>query len=378
MKIILAPDKFKGTMSSPAVCAILRQAFLQVMPNAELVSLPMADGGEGTVDAILSATNGTLRQVSVSGPFSEPVQAVFGLYREGRSAVIEMAAASGMALVPRSRLNPMEATSFGTGELIRAALDLGVEEITIGIGGSATVDGGAGMAQALGYRLLDAEGGSIGRGAQALERLVSIDVSGVDPRLFQTRIHVACDVTNPLLGPNGAVAVYAPQKGASADMLPVLESNLARLGDLWIRQSMLDSVELPGDGAAGGMGAGLRAFCHARPRSGAAMMMEALQFQDHLRNADLVVTGEGCTDSQTSSGKLCAEIAKTARKEQVPVLLLSGGLQGNLAAFNELFDMAFSTSTGRPSLDEMLAFAKEDLLFTAVNVARLIERTSHQ
>ncbi len=376
MKIILAPDKFKGNMTSPEVCAILQDAFLSVMPSAQVISLPMADGGEGTVDAVVAANQGELRRVEVTGPLGEKVQAGFGLYNENRSAVLEMSSASGLALLDPSRLDPLSATTYGTGELIRAALDCGVRELTIGIGGSATVDGGAGMAQALGYRLLDKAGRELPSGAKHLKDLASIDASGADRRLFETRIRVACDVTNPLLGPNGAAAVYGPQKGADTpEKIEELEKGLTVLADLWLLNSYLESVDRPGDGAAGGLGAGLRAFCKATPTSGARLVMSMLELEKHLAGANLLVTGEGCTDSQTESGKLCAEIAAASKEHNVPVLLLSGALKGDPKGFNRTFDFAFSTSTGaHASIADAIRAGKTDLRFTALNLAKLITR----
>lgn len=374
MKIILAPDKFKGNMTSPEVCDILQDAFLSVMPSAQIISLPMADGGEGTVDAVVAANRGEIRRVEVTGPLGEKVSAALGLYDDRRSAVLEMSSASGLALLDPSRLDPLSANTYGTGELIRAALDCGVRELTIGIGGSATVDGGAGMAQALGYRLLDKNGRDLPPGAKHLKDLASIDASGADRRLFETDIRVACDVTNPLLGPNGAAAVYGPQKGAKTpEMVEELEKSLTVLADLWLLNSWLESVDRPGDGAAGGLGAGLRAFCKATPTSGARLVMKMLHLEKHLEGASLLVTGEGCTDSQTESGKLCAEVAAVCKQHSVPVLLLSGALKGDPDGFNRTFDFAFSTSTGaHASIAEAIRAGKTDLRFTAVNLAKLI------
>lgn len=376
MKIVLAPDKYKGNMSSPEICSIVRKAFLEIMPDAEIISLPMADGGEGTVDAMVAAGGGEIRKVTVTGPLGgRKVEAVYGIYNSGKSAVLEMASASGMALVPKKELNPLLATTYGTGELIKVILDARVRDITIGIGGSATVDGGAGMAQALGYSLLDASGRELPHGGGALENIASIDCSKADRRIFDTKFKVACDVTNPLLGSNGAAHVYGPQKGATPDMVDRLEKCLGKLASVWIESGMLASVEEPGDGAAGGLGAGLRAFCKAVPSSGARLIMNALEFDRHIRSADLVITGEGCTDSQTESGKLCCEVAKAAHDANVPVMLLSGGLKGDRSGFNDTFDFSFSISSGaHASIEEAIAAGRENLYFTARNLAALISR----
>lgn len=373
-KIIFAPDKFKSCMTAPEVCAVLTEAFQDIMPETQFVSLPMADGGDGTVEAILAATGGERVTVRVTGPLGRDVDASFGICRNGECAVLEMASASGIALLKVDELDPLHATTYGTGELIKAALDRGVKEIVLGIGGSATVDGGAGMAQALGYRLLDENGVDLPFGGSALLNLKTIDDSHVDPRLFETRIRVACDVTSPLLGPTGSAAVFGPQKGASPDDVILLEKALSALNEVWLKQGMLTPAALPGDGAAGGLGAGLRAFCKARPESGANLVMDTLELERHLAGADLVVTGEGRTDSQTGEGKLCGELAKKAHAHGVKVLLLSGSLEGTDEDYIPLFDYVFSTSTGRVTLSEILAHGPEDLYFTARNIARLLKK----
>ena len=372
MKIILAPDKFKGCMRSPQICEILRRAFNEVFPSAEIVSLPMADGGEGTVEALLAASGGELRSAPVTGPVGKTVDARFGLYNNGRSAVMEMSSASGLELITRKELNPLKTSTYGTGELLKAILDCGVGEITVGIGGSATVDGGAGMAQALGYNLLDAAGNEIGLGAGSLANVSSICADNVDPRLANVKIRVASDVRNPLLGRNGAARVYGPQKGATPEMVIALESGLSQLAKAWLDAGMLDSVEQPGDGAAGGLGAGMRAFCKAQMLPGARLVMDAISFECHLSGASFVVTGEGCTDSQTDEGKLCSEVAKVARKAGIPVILLSGSLKGDVLKLNGAFDVAMSISTGHSSLEEAIAAGRHDLYFTARNLAKLV------
>ena len=375
MKILVAPDKYKSNMDSPTVCRIIGEAFRKVMPCAEIVLLPMADGGEGTVNALAWASGGELRRAEVTGPYGRKVTAEFALYRNGQAAVLEMSSASGIALADRSEWNPLKATTRGTGELIRAALDSGARDITIGIGGSATVDGGAGMAQALGFKLLDENGMELPPGGGPLTELARIDGSSADPRLKECVFHTACDVTSPLLGPQGAAQVFGPQKGATPEMIEVLERGLARLADVWMKQGMLPRVDQPGDGAAGGLGAGLKAFCGSQSRSGAQLVMNALDFRKHLAGADLVITGEGCTDAQTEAGKICGEIAKCAREARVPVLLLSGSLAGDPQEFFKTFDYAFSTSSGHTSLEATLANGRRDLAFSAENIAKLWSRS---
>ena len=375
MKIIIAPDKYKGNMTSPEICAIIREAFLEEMPDAEIICIPLADGGDGTMEALTAAHHGELRRISVRGPLGTPVEARFGIFDSGRSAVIEMAAASGLALLKPEELDPLRADTYGTGELIRFSLDNGAESLIIGIGGSATVDGGTGMARALGYRFLDAEGKELPPGPENLIRLEKIDAAGVDPKLHAAGIKVACDVTNPLLGPQGTVSVYGPQKGVVQETAPKLEAALTRLSQVWKKQGMIDTVEKPGDGAAGGLGAGLRAFCRAELTSGARLIMQAAGLEKHLPGADLLITGEGCTDSQTDAGKLCGEAAGIAHQYGVPVLLLSGALKGDPFQFSQTFDYAFSTSTGaHADIAEAIRAGRNDLMFTARNLARIFKK----
>ncbi len=376
MKIIIAPDKYKGNMTSPELCSIIRNAFLAEMPDAEIVCIPLADGGDGTVEALTAAVHcGELRTFQVSDPLGRPVRAMLGSFNLGSSAVLEMALASGLALLKEEERDPLRADTFGTGELIRAAMDGGAENLIIGIGGSATTDGGTGMARALGYRFLDGAGKELPPGPEHLIRLEKIDVSGVDPRLFETKIQVACDVTNPLLGPRGTVAVYGPQKGVTPEIAPKLEQALTRLAEVWKKQGLLDSTDNPGDGAAGGLGAGLRAFCRAELTSGARLVIQAAGLENQLEDADLLITGEGCTDSQTDAGKLCWEVAAAAHAYGVPVLLLSGALKGDPAQFNRTFDYAFSISTGaHTDLAAAIKAGRRDLAFTARNLARIFKK----
>ncbi|MBR4717612.1 MAG: glycerate kinase [Lentisphaeria bacterium] len=376
MKIVFAPDKFKMCMKSSTVCRVLEKAFRTVFPDAELVSVPVSDGGEGMTHALADALHGEIRTVTVTGPDGKPVTAEFALINNGLTAVFEMSSASGLYLVEPLKRDPMTATTYGTGEVIRAILDLGVRDILIGLGGSATVDGGAGMAQALGYGLLDPRGREIPRGGGALHMLNRIAVAGADVRLQDTRITTACDVRNPLSGPFGAAQVFGPQKGATPDMVAKLDHNLRHLFDVWNRQSMLLPKEMPGDGAAGGLGAGLRAFCGAQPKSGAELVLDAISFRRRIAGADLVVTGEGRTDSQTAEGKLCSTVAQAAHREGVPVLLLSGSVECLPEELAKTYDFALSTSTGRRTLEEAMSAGADDLYFTAVNAARLFQHTA--
>lgn len=361
MKIVVAPDSFKGNMRSAKVCEIIRTAILREIPEADVLTLPMADGGEGTVEAVVAATSGTFHSLKVRGPLGDPVTAQYGLLPDG-TAIMEMASASGIELVPEARLDPMKASTCGTGELFKHLLSEGHTSIVMGIGGSATVDGGVGMARALGYRFLDAAGNE----THMLAEICSIESSGVIHELEKASIRVACDVTNPLTGPNGAAAVFGPQKGATPEMIPVLDAGLANL------QKIAGVSGAPGDGAAGGLGYGLRAFCNAEIVSGAALIADTVGLPAALEGADLLIAGEGRTDGQTASGKLCSVLAGMARERGVKSLLLSGALQGELDLFLDTFDYAFSISAGHTSLEACIAHAPEDLAFTVRNIFRLM------
>ncbi len=373
MKIIIAPDSFKGTISASKVAAIISEKYRKVFPDAEIIELPMADGGEGTTNALISATHGERIELQVTGPLGDTINAFYGIINNGSTAIMEMASASGIELIETSKLDPMKATTFGTGEMIRDALKRGVKEIIIGIGGSATVDGGIGMAQALGYSLLDRKGSEVALGGASLNMINEIRSNEVISELFKCDIKVACDVTNPLTGDNGAAAVYGPQKGASKEMVSVLDKGLAHLFEILKDYELLD-VGVPGDGAAGGLGAGLRAFCNGTLESGAELICKAIRLNTHLENASLLITGEGKTDIQTLSGKLCSVISKHAKKANVPVMLISGSLQIREELF-EMFDFAFSTSCGQATLKEQLKDAEKDLKFTATNCAKLFKKS---
>lgn len=366
MKIVIAPDSFKGNMRSSRVCEIIRDAVCAELPDAQVVQIPMADGGEGTVEALVTATRGSMRKAWVSGPLGDPVLASYGVLPDG-TAVMEMAAASGIELLAAERLDPMRATTFGTGELLRHILLEGHRSLLMGIGGSATVDGGVGMAQALGYRFLDGNDDEIvDRGGQCLSRIRSIDASAAMPLLREAVLRIACDVTNPLTGPTGAAQVYGPQKGATPAMIPLLDEGLGKL------QQLCACPPAPGDGAAGGLGYGLRAFCGARILPGARLVAEVAGLESALEGADLLITGEGCTDGQTCSGKLCSELARMARGKGVRTLLLSGALQGDLGGLLETFDFAFSISSGHSSLEANLRHSPRDMAFVVRNVMRMI------
>ncbi|EKM7811770.1 TPA: glycerate kinase [Klebsiella aerogenes] len=374
MKIVIAPDSYKESLSALDVATAIETGFREIYPHAEYVKVPVADGGEGTVEAMVAATQGHIVQVSVTGPLGEPVNAFYGLSGDMRCAYIEMAAASGLESVPPTRRNPLLTTSWGTGELIRHALDAGVSQIIIGIGGSATNDGGAGMAQALGAKLLNTGQQQIAPGGGALETLARIDLSELDPRLADCRIDVACDVTNPLTGPQGASAVFGPQKGATAAMIERLDRGLQHFAQIIDRDLDIDVLSLEGGGAAGGMGAALYAFCGANLRPGIEIVTDALGLADLVADADLVITGEGRIDSQTIHGKVPVGVAKVAKRYNVPVIGIAGSLTADVGVVHQHgLDAVFSVLYSVCTLDEALANAAANVRMTARNVAAVLQ-----
>lgn len=375
MKIVIAPDSFKECLSAPEVGACLAEAVRAAVPGAEVVVVPVADGGEGTVRALVAATKGKLVKARVKGPLGEPLEAEFGLLADGSSAVIEMAAASGLGLIPPEKRNPLVTTTFGTGELIRKALDAGASRILVGIGGSATVDGGGGMAEALGVRLLDEKAKPIGAGGGALARLHSIDVCARDPRLEEADVQVACDVDNPLLGANGAARVYAPQKGATPEMVAQLEKNLEHFADVIASQLGMDVRNVPGAGAAGGLGAGLLAFLNARLRPGVEMVLEAAELPKHLEGADLVITGEGKLDGQSAFGKAPVGVARLAKRAGVPVIAIVGALgEGCEKVLEAGIDAYYSVIPAPMTLEEAMADSRKLIRDCAYQVLRGLMR----
>ncbi|MFU9138854.1 glycerate kinase [Erwinia tasmaniensis] len=370
MKIVIAPDSYKESLSAQQVAVQIELGFREIFPAAEYVRLPVADGGEGTVEAMVAATNGTFVTLSVTGPLGEPVEAFYGLSGDGSRAFIEMAAASGLEKVPVNRRDPLITTSWGTGELIRNALDRGVEHFIIGIGGSATNDGGAGMLQALGAQLLDSRGKQIGFGGGQLAQLADIDLSEFDPRIKQCRFEVACDVTNPLLGKEGASAVFGPQKGATPALVSQLDAALAHYADVILRELDTDVLQLPGGGAAGGMGVALHAFCHAELRRGIEIVTEALGLDELVRDATLVITGEGRIDSQTIHGKVPIGVAQVAKRYSKPVIGIAGSLTDDVAVVHQHgLDAVFSVIYSICTLEDALENAAENVRMTARNIA---------
>ena len=326
MRIVVAPDSYKGSVSAVNVAEAMERGIHRVYPDAEVRQIPIADGGEGTVEALVTATGGQIRQARVTGPLGEQLTVPWGILGDGKTAVIEMAAASGLPLVPADRRNPCITTTFGTGELIGAALNAGLRKIIIGIGGSATNDGGTGMARALGVRFIAKDGSDLPEGGAALAQLKQIDLAGLDPRLKETEIIVACDVDNPLCGPRGASAVFGPQKGATPAMVAELDAALAHYATLAQEATGRRIAEQAGAGAAGGLGAGFLFFTPAQLKPGVEIVLKAVGFAEIVKDAHFIITGEGRTDFQTAFGKAPVGVAKVAKQFKVPVFCLSGGL----------------------------------------------------
>ncbi|MDH0097299.1 glycerate kinase [Ectopseudomonas hydrolytica] len=371
MKIVIAPDSFKESLSAPEAAAAIARGWQRVFPAAECLLRPMADGGEGTVDALLAAVGGERRECWVRGPMGEPVRAHWGWLGEG-TAVIEMAAASGLHWVPREQRDALVASSFGTGELIAEALQAGASRIILGLGGSATNDAGAGLLQALGMRFLDDQGRELAAGGAALAALDQLDLSGLDARLLQVQIEVAADVDNPLCGARGASAVFGPQKGATPEQVAELDTALGRFARIAAATLGEDHAEFPGVGAAGGLGFAARAFLKATFRPGIELVAELSGLAEAVQGADLVITGEGRMDAQTLHGKTPVGVARVAQDAGVPVIALAGSLgEDYQALYDAGIEAAFSLAPGPLSLEQAMAAAAGELEARAVDIARL-------
>lgn len=372
MKIVIAPQAFKGSLSATGVATAMALGLRRVLPNAEIIQLPLADGGEGTVETLVLATGGRRVTAIVSGPLGDPVEAEWGILGDG-TAIIETAAASGIGRLPADRLNPLLTSSYGTGQLIREALETGCTEIIVGLGGSATNDAGAGIAQALGASLLDEHGEELPRGGAALSNLRHIDVSAMDKRLASVRVVVACDVTNPLLGSNGASWIYGPQKGATTAMCRQLDDALANFAVIAARDLGLEVADIPGAGAAGGLGAGLTAFLDATLVPGVDIICDAVKLTGHLKGADLVLTGEGRLDDQTLSGKTIAGVACRAQALGIPVIAIAGQVPGDMAELYRLgISAALSIAPGPITLQEALRDAAPLIADATERAIRLV------
>jgi len=354
MKIVVAPDSYKGSLTAKEACAAIKKGVLKAVPDAEIITIPMSDGGEGTTRSLVDSLGGEMIQCSVMNPLGEAVTAEYAILSDN-TAVIEMAQASGLTLIGKERRDPMKTTTYGTGEMIKDALDRGCRNFILGIGGSATNDGGAGMAQALGFGLLDRDGRQVPFGGGGLGEIRRIDISAADPRIRESRFLVACDVDNPLCGENGASNVFGPQKGATPEMIGILDKNLCHFADIIERDMGVSVKDVPGAGAAGGLGAGMLAFLSASLRKGVDIVIDAVGLKPSLQGADLVITGEGSCDFQTVKGKTPCGVAKAAQQLGVPAVIIAGQVgTGAEALYEHGVVGIFTLVNGPVSLDHAM------------------------
>jgi glycerate 2-kinase len=371
--IVLAPDSFKESMTAKEACEAMERGIKKVNSNISCVHVPMADGGEGTMQSLVDGTNGKVYSLEVVGPLGNEVESQYGILGDGEVGVLEMASASGIHLVSLEQRNPLITTTYGTGQLIKACLDHGVKKLLIGIGGSATNDGGAGVVQALGGRLLDKQGNELGFGGGELGKLHAIDLTNFDSRLKEVVIEVACDVNNPLCGERGASNVYGSQKGATKEMIGILDDNLKHYADIIKKQLGKDVLEEPGAGAAGGLGAGLMAFLNGTLKKGIEMVIEYSGLEEQVKDADMVWTGEGSIDFQTQYGKTPLGVAEVAKKYNKPVIALAGRIgEGTDILYGMGIDSIFGIMKGAVPLEEALVKGQENIEKTAENVIRLM------
>ncbi|CAM3582174.1 glycerate kinase [Brevibacillus invocatus] len=359
MKIVVAPDSFKGSISARDLCAAVCRGIHAADPKIDVIELPLADGGEGTVDNMVYSTQGETRLVQVNDPLGRPIRAAYGILGDHATVIIEMAQASGLPLLKPDERNPLITSSFGTGELVLHALNAGYRKFIIGLGGSATNDGGAGMLKALGAAFYDQDGVLLPKGGASLEKLSYMDLSGLDKRLQESTFTIASDVNNPLCGANGASAVFGPQKGATPEMVQRLDMALSRFADVVEKQLGIDVRHLPGSGAAGGMGAALLAFLHAEFKSGIELVMDAIHFEQKIQAADLIITGEGKLDEQTMAGKVIAGVCKKAKPYQIPTIAICGGMELTSDQMDEIGLLAGFSIVPKPcSLEQAMEQAE--------------------
>ncbi len=372
-KVVIAPDSFKGTMSSVEICDIAKNIFAKHAPACEVVALPIADGGEGSIDCFLSAIGGEKIYATVKGPHFEDVEGYFAVLSDGKTAVVETAVAAGLPLAQSlcSKLDPSTATTYGVGQLIALAATKGYSEIIIGLGGSCTNDGGAGAAAAIGVKFFDKDGAEFIPVGATLSKIASIDTAGVLPQLKNCKITAMCDVDNPLYGPAGAAFVFAAQKGADADMIRALDENLkiyaARLQELLGQ----DVASAPGAGAAGGLGAGMLSFFGAQLRRGIDAALDAVGFEEKITGADMVITGEGKLDSQSLRGKTVVGISRRAKKLGVPVVVVAGNVEADADPYSEGVSAVFSTNLVAEDFSKIKSRGKEFFTYTLDNIVRL-------
>lgn len=371
--IVLAPDSFKESMTAKEVCEAMERGIRKANSAITCIHVPMADGGEGTMQSLIDATGGTIHGIKVKGPLGNKVEAFYGISGDGETGVLEMASASGIHLVSPENRNPLVTTTYGTGELIKACLDHGVRKLLIGIGGSVTNDGGAGVVQALGGKLRDGEGNELPFGGGQLGRLASIDLTHFDPRLQDIVVEVACDVTNPLCGPDGASYVFGPQKGATPEMMEQLDHNLHNYANVIKRQMNRDIVDVPGAGAAGGLGGGLMVFLNGVLKKGIDMVIDYTGLEEKVKQADMVWTGEGGMDLQTQYGKTPLGVAIVAKKYNKPVVALAGRIgDGIEVLYDKGIDSIFGIMPGAATIEEALTNGADNVERTSENVARLM------
>lgn len=382
MKLVIAPDSFKESLDAQQVAFAIERGFQSIFPEIHTVCVPVADGGEGTTEALVAATAGVQISESVRGPLGEPLNAIWGLLGEqpntALTAVVETAAASGLDKISSAQRDALRATTYGTGELILAALERGVRRIILGLGGSATNDGGMGLLSALGARFLDAKGEVLEAGGAALARLASINLSQMDSRVAETEFLVACDVDNPLLGARGASAIFGPQKGATPEQVEQLDAALANLADISAKLLGRDCREVAGAGAAGGLGYALVQFLNARMAPGIDLVLEAVRFDEQLQGADLVITGEGRVDGQSLSGKTPVGVARWAKRHDLPVIALCGSIGAGAEGVHKIgIDALFTVVPGVCTLDDAMAEAAANLERTAAQIARTLALNPH-
>lgn len=374
MKIVIAPDSFKESMTALKAATAIEEGFRKILPNEEYVKVPMADGGEGTVQSIIDATGGELKTLTVTGPLGESLEAFYGLSGDKKIAVIEMAASSGLDKVEISKRNPLKTTTFGFGELIKNALNEGVEEVLLGIGGSATNDGGAGMIMSLGGKLLDEDKNPIKPTGEGLKDLHFIDVSDIHPRIKDVSFKVACDVDNPLTGLNGAAHIYGPQKGGTPEIIEQLDQNLLHFASIVKEQLGKDIDTLPGAGAAGGLGGGLLGFLNAELQRGGDLLVEMLELNEVIKDADLVITGEGGINHQTQFGKTPIAVSRIAKQYGIPTIALAGCLnEGYESIYDEGIISTFSIIPEFTSLETALENGYKNLKAVSANIASIIK-----
>ena len=373
VKILIAPDKFKESLSALKVADSIEKGILKVFPKVGIEKVPMADGGEGTVESLVDATGGKIIKTNVKDPLFRDIESFYGILGDGKTAVIEMAAASGLYLLKDYERNPMITTTYGTGQLIKDALDKGCRKFIIAIGGSATNDGGTGMATALGVKFYDKDGREIGLGGGELSKIYSIDTSNIDDRLKECEFIVACDVANPLIGENGASRVYGPQKGATKEMVEVLDKNLEHYGKLLEKYFNKKIIDVPGSGAAGGLGAGLMAFLNAQLKSGIEIITETLKLEEKIKEADIVISGEGKIDFQTAFGKTISGIAKLCKKHNKPLIVIAGTVEDIEKLYEIGVSSVFSTMEKPMFLEDAIKNAPTLVEKSAERIFRLIK-----